>query len=298
MEDDSIRTIAEIGTNWVLDSWEGQHRDEQRCLEVVLSSISLAAETGAWGVKFQLGLESLYSEKRAPAKWTEIQRYYMSPEWLRPMSLKARSCGVTLWASMFDIRTIGVIAPYLDGLKVASGDMVYDPLVDEVLSVANEVGLPVAISTGGATYTEIAHVIDLVHDSDFRGELILMQCDPRYPAFTENANLKSLLVYYGDKNLVLGYSDHTHSSVAACTAVGLGYRVFEKHFRPFYDAIAAPDYAAALPILGMSAYVNDVREAHAALGVLSCERHILDAEALAAIRRGEDGRRPIEGVGA
>ena len=164
-----IRVIAEVGTNWAVDDWDGGEEEGQL---LVLNAISLAAQAGVSGVKFQLGLENLYSERRAPALWTKMQRYRIPLEWLEGMRAKARSHDLNLWASVFDVRMVEKIAPYLNGLKIASGDMIYDALVKEVLRVARNCSLPVAISTGGATYIEIAHVVNLIYDFGFTEEQI------------------------------------------------------------------------------------------------------------------------------
>ena len=282
-----IRVIAEVGTNWAVDDWDGGEEEGQL---LVLNAISLAAQAGVSGVKFQLGLENLYSERRAPALWTKMQRYRIPLEWLEGMRAKARSHDLNLWASVFDVRMVEKIAPYLNGLKIASGDMIYDALVKEVLRVARNCSLPVAISTGGATYIEIAHVVNLIYDFGFTEEPILMQCDPHYPAFSQNANLGSLLAYEND-GLTLGYSDHTRGDTTAVAAVGMGYTVFEKHFRPYDMALQAPDYWVAIDTQALAEYIRNLKLASVAMGEYPFSRCTSD---LSDIRRGSDQLRPME----
>ena len=60
-----------------------------------------------------------------------------------------------------------------------------------------------------------------------------MYCLTEYPAKYKNLNLNFIKKLKKDKNLIVGFSDHTDDNVASISAVTLGANIIEKHFKLF-----------------------------------------------------------------
>src|SRR3546814_18779005 len=86
-------------------------------------------------------------------------------------------------------------------------------------------------------------------------------------------------------------SDLTLGNAAAAAAVALGARVFEKHFT-LDRSMKGPDHSYALEPAELTAYVQTVSDAYAALG--SPAKAMLGAESKVGRRNGLYAARAIE----
>ena len=277
-----MRIIAEIGSNWV-DEGDGH--------ENLLRAIDAAARTGATGVKFQIGLDKLYSRERAPEVWQRLQQCAFLLESLPWLHIYARSLGMELWASVFDVAFFDAVAGHLDGIKVASGDVVYKPIVVAAAEISRTDKIPLAISTGAATNAEFRHALEWAENPY---EMTLMACDSSYPASIENVNLHHLLAYREDVD-ALGYSDHTLGVLPAQLAVALGYTMFEKHLLPWPNPNAA-DACVSLDMANFAHYVKAIREAEALIAPRPRVFSASEQQERIGARRGKDGLRPVKGA--
>src|SRR3990167_2408430 len=152
----ALNFIAEIGSNWY-------HPDKEAAKSEALRAISQAAYCGATIVKFQVfRSRTLYSEIRAKSLMNRARQYEFPISWLSAMKAHANRCGVKLWASIFDPEIIDQCAMYLDGIKVASGDLTYGPLLKAMADASARYRIPLALSTGAATEKEIADALYIV----------------------------------------------------------------------------------------------------------------------------------------
>jgi pseudaminic acid synthase len=111
-------------------------------------------------------------------------------------------------------------------IKIASAELTNLPL----LEATAQTGRPVILSTGMATWDEIAVAVREFH---LRGnyEVALLQCTVRYPAPMKQANLIAMLEMENRfARVAVGYSDHTLGITAPIAAAALGARIIEKHF--------------------------------------------------------------------
>ncbi len=283
-----LHVMAEIGSTWRVDSQERSH-------QLALNAITEAAQAGATAVKVQVFCaDSLYSQRRAYRHWLNAARYELPLAWLPEMAELAHRQELVFWASVFAPDLVGQVAPYVDGLKVASGDLTYTLLVDEMVEQANTWHLPLAFSTGAATQDEVGDLLERVHERYEGPGITLLECVSAYPAHAYDYNLRGGTIF-GDTVDEIGLSDHTRDSVLpAQLAVALGYTVFEKHFRPQGADPHNPDYAVAVDGEQLAHYVKALHGARAIVGdwrkyPKPCE---LDERTWA--RRGGDGLRPTE----
>src|SRR6185503_15333412 len=119
----------------------------------------------------------------------------------------------------------------LDAIKIASGDLDFDPM----LEFAASSGRPVVLSTGMSTMEEIVRAVEVFKAALPRGDsvvdrLAVLHCVSLYPTPLEQANLNAIPIIAKRLGLTTGYSDHTLGIEAAMVALALGARVIEKHF--------------------------------------------------------------------
>lgn len=255
-----LRFIAEIGSNWKLPDDSHNSRSE------ILRHISQAADSGASIVKIQVfTADTLYSRERAPELWGRIKELEFPISFLGRCLSHANQLGVKFWATIFHPSLIGQCVPYVQGLKVASGDITYYPLLEEMAYWSSKAKIPLAISTGAASSAEIINALHIVEKHN-PYEIILFHCVSSYPAKSIEMNLRAGCLL---KNSVteIGLSDHTLFSDAAELAVALGYKYFEKHFRSSGASSQSPDYSVSASPDRFRSYVERVKEAEVILGV-------------------------------
>ncbi len=162
--------------------------------------------------------------------------------------------------------SIGVSA-----VKVGSDDFVNTPLIRRY---AQE-NIPLLLSCGMATEEEIdLTMLESRLNSDKEGCLFL--CTSQYPTPPEDVNIRKLITLQTKyPNLVVGLSDHTQGSTAACMAVALGAKIFEKHFTLDHSLPGPDHWFSELPE-GLRIWADSIREAHIMLG--SKELKPTDAE--------------------
>lgn len=156
-------------------------------------------------------------------------------------------------------------------VKVGSDDFVNIPLIHRY---AKE-NIPILLSCGMATEDEID--LTLKNAGLFNGkDICLFLCTSQYPTPSKDVNIRKLITLQEKyPNLVVGLSDHTQGSMAACMAVALGAKVFEKHFTMNHD-LPGPDHWFSETPVTLKMWVENIREAYKMLG--NAELKPTDAE--------------------
>ena len=283
------QVIAEIGVN------------HDGSLSTCKELISRAADAGANFVKVQVFEPEVLCRTDAPlARYQQDGRspWASQREMLTSLALSqsdllkirthARNIGVGFGATAFDAGSLAFAVEELqpDFIKVASADVVNLRILWE----AGRSGLPMILSTGMARIDEIWLAVatiavartgdesqlaskDALLDAFAKAgmhtppkNLTLLHCTSNYPAPLEEAHTRAIRFLQQSFRIPIGYSDHTAGSLAAITAVALGATMLEKHVTHDRSA-AGPDHSASLDIDGFRHYVQDVRQAEAALGI-------------------------------
>jgi N,N'-diacetyllegionaminate synthase len=290
-----VKVIAEIGSNWanmcVLADTLGRTD-----LGGARAAIRDAAKAGADIVKFQVfTADTLYSKERAPEQWEAMKKYELPVEWIGDLSKTALDCGVKLWASVFNPGLLEKCAEYLDGIKIASGDIDYFELIETAANLAHMWGIPLAISTGAATTEEIAAALRLVvkHGNP---DVILMHCVSGYPTDARDMNIRAVTAKTNTAKGILpkvkmGLSDHSTVALPAQLAVALGCEYIEKHFMP-YGVTDSPDACVSLNPFQFVEFIDRVRSAEEVLGSGGVAAQPVEAKEGYNARRCKDGLRP------
>ncbi len=207
----AVRFIAEVSSN--------HHRDLSRALEFV----DRAAEIGCDGVKFQLfRIDALFApEILAKSERHRARRDWELPEsFLAPLARRCRERGLAFGCTPFYLEAVGALAPFVDFLKIAS----YELLWDDLLVACTRTGRPLILSTGMADLAEVAHAIGTIEAAGGR-DLTLLHCVSGYPAPASEANLRAIDTLAGlarpgsPLRLQVGWSDHTVSRAVLHRAV-------------------------------------------------------------------------------
>lgn len=212
--------IAEVG---------GNHGGD---LDTAKRYVKAAAEADVDAVKFQLySAESLIVEDEPPLPLagdeydTQFERFkeleLHREEWEELIQF-TEQFDVAFTASVFDTDWAEYVVGVSPFIKIASGDMTDLPLLRHVV----DLGSPIVMSTGFATWEEIETVVaELPTD-----RLALLHCVGAYPSPDEAANLEMISTLADCFDVPIGYSDHTFGTTAAKAAVAKGARIVEKHF--------------------------------------------------------------------
>lgn len=195
------RFVAEVSSNHQCD------------LERSLRFVDRAADIGCDGVKFQLfRIDELFAPEilRQSASHRARKRWELPERFLAPIAHRCRERGVAFGCTPFYLDAVAALAPFVDFLKIAS----YELLWDDLLESCARTGLPLVLSTGMATLDEVAHAAHVIERAGGR-DLTLLHCVSGYPAPADEANLAAidslaaLDAGFDGVSIRAGWSDHT-----------------------------------------------------------------------------------------
>jgi N-acetylneuraminate synthase len=237
-----------------------------------------AKEAGADCAKFQHflaerivsahGFDELGAQVAHQSGWRRsvvevYDHYHTRRDWTAALVETCRAAGVDYMTTPYDLEALESQLPFVPAVKIGSGDITFDPLVERIAAG----GKPVLLATGAATLAEVEHAVALIlaHTPD----LALMQCNTNYSGSEENfrsVNLRVLQAFAARwPGMVLGFSDHTPGHAAVLGAVALGARVIEKHFTDD-NTREGPDHGFAMNPRSWREMVQATRQLEAALG--------------------------------
>jgi N,N'-diacetyllegionaminate synthase len=211
--------IAELGNNH-----EG---DAAMALELVAA----AAESGADAIKVQVINPERLVNRSQTERIAQLSHFRLPLSTFAEMASQARTKGMLFIASAFDAQSLESIADYLAAIKIASGDLDFEPLLVKAATLDK----PILLSTGMSTLEEIGNAVNTIalhlpHGRSLNDTLALLHCVSLYPVPLGQANLRAIETLRETFHLTIGYSDHTLGIEGAVTALAVGARVIEKHF--------------------------------------------------------------------
>ena len=272
--DREVLLIAEIGNN---------HEGDPKA---AMALAERALDCGAHIVKFQL----IEPERLVSVEQTErvkqLSRFKLPISVYEDIARRVHARGGLFMASAFDVDTLAAILPTLDAVKIASGDLDFDPL----LALAAKSGKPVVLSTGMATLPEIEHAVHAFRAALPKGarieqRLALLHCVSLYPTKAEQANLLGMATLQRKFGLVTGYSDHVLGIDVAVMALGAGARILEKHFTLDKNTSPFRDHALAADPAELARLAALVRGTKSILGEGAKDESIADRASARAVRR-------------
>jgi N,N'-diacetyllegionaminate synthase len=274
--------IAEIGNNH-----EGNP-------DLAVKLVDAAVAAGADAVKVQL-INPLRLVNRSDAqRIAQLSRFRLERDVFLELARRVRERGALFMASAFDCDTLQEWADDLDAVKIASGDLDFDPM----LRVAAKCGKPVVLSTGMSTLSEIERAVGVFSAALPSGvaakdRLAVLHCVSLYPTPLTLANLSAIAELRDRLGLTIGYSDHTLGVTAATMALGLGARVIEKHFTLDKAYSEFRDHALSAEPEEFAVLAQAIRSFKDILGWGFAGGELADAATRAVARRGIVAAREI-----
>lgn len=258
---DPCYIIAEVGVN------------HNGSIDLAHKMIDAAKVAGADAVKFQTyrtddlvlatAPKAAYQQdKTGGGSQNEMLRRLELPiEAFLELRRHCSDIGIDFMSTAFDpisLEAVVNLSPVC--LKWPSGELNNAPL----LSQAARTGLPVVLSTGMGSLTEVAAALDVMQAVG-NTDVVILQCVSNYPARIEDQNLRVLPAMSQVFGKPVGFSDHTNGPFAAIAARALGMSVLEKHFT-LDTAMEGPDHAASITPDEFARMVAVLRAVEAGLG--------------------------------
>ena len=249
-----------------------------RNLDVAIDSIKEIKRCGADAVKLQtytpdtitIDCDNEYFQIDHGTIWDgkTLHDLYMEAytpwDWQPLLKRVAEEIGLIFFSSPFDKSAVDFLETIdVPAYKLASLEITDLPLVEYIASK----GKPVLISTGVATFAEIADAVSACKKVG-NEQVIILKCTTEYPTPLERVNLRTLTGIEETFDKVVGLSDHTLGISVPVAAVALGASVVEKHFILSKD-LGGPDAAFSLDPHEFSSMVKAIREVEKALGTVS-----------------------------
>lgn len=164
-------------------------------------------------------------------------------------------CTPFSWVAAKELSSLSVPA-----YKIGSGEMTDIP---SLLRIA-ELGKPMFISTGMATFDEIQRTYDALITKGV--PLVLLNCVSEYPPAYEDVNLRVInTLQQRFPQAVIGHSDHTPDIYTCFAAVTLGACMIEKHVI-LDKRTPGPDQSVSIDFRELAQLVDGIRKIEAALG--------------------------------
>ncbi len=280
--DRDVPIIAEIGVNH-----EGN-------LDTAITLMRLARDAGADAAKFQTFTPERYASASDPDRLERVRGFDLGEDGFRRIAEEAEKDGFPVFSTAVSEDVVPFLAGLFPVLKVASGDIDFEP----VIRAAAETGKPVILSTGLATEEEVEAAVGWFRDAagteDIRDRLVLMHCVTAYPTPIEDANVMSIPYLAERTGLRIGFSNHIIGSEACLAAVALGACAIEIHFTDRKEGRDFRDHALSCDADDLARLVETVPRIRASLGRREKQRQPSEMENLTAVRKGVVAARDLE----
>lgn len=271
--DADVAVVAEIGVN---------HEGDVDAAEKLLLA---AADAGADAVKLQS-----YSPERLVAasdsdRLARVTKFRLDDAAHQRLVGVAQRRNIALFSTAVTEDTVPLLAQLFPAIKIASGDVDFEPVIRAALAT----GKPVVISTGNATIEEIDRTVDWCCDAigeEVKDKVALMHCVSSYPAPLNEANVRSVAFLRDRYGLTVGYSNHVVEVEAVLAAVALGAQIVEVHFTDQKSGRAFRDHALSFEPQELAHLVSSIGRVRASLGSYDKRPQLSEEPSRAAIRKG------------
>ena len=190
-------------------------------IERAVRLIEAAKSAGCQAVKFQMFNGSL---SRSASDSVIYAMRALPAAWLPRLREESKRFGIKLHMTVTSAQSVSDCRNYVDALKIGS----YEILCTRLIHFAAKQGLPISISTGGATYGEVQAAITACVDNK-SGPIELYHCVPQYPAKPNGCDLERIPEMQDIFRTLVGWSDHTVKIGVICGAVAQGATSIELH---------------------------------------------------------------------
>lgn len=241
-------------------------------LDLAKQLIDAACAAGAGAVKFQtfkaesvvspLAEQAAYQRRNTgliESQFEMIRRLELSAEDTVSLRDYCQQAGIIFLSSPFDRESCDLLVSLgVPALKVGSGEITNHRFLAHLAGL----GLPLLVSTGMSTLSEVAAALDVI-ESHGAPPVSLLHCVSSYPAPPAESNLAAITTLREAFGVPVGWSDHSHGLHVSVAAAALGACVIEKHFT-LDRTLPGPDHKASLEPDELAELVRAVHEAWSA----------------------------------
>jgi len=210
--------IAEIGIN------------HEGSIAKAKKMIDLAKKSGADAVKFQSYSLDKYCSIDEIDRYKRLKKFELKPDQFYELFKYSKKKGINFFSTAVTEDYVFKLNKYCEVIKVASGDMSFLPLIDNLIKTNSKI----IISTGMHTEKEVNNLIGYISKKKgkkyLKNKLALMQCTVSYPTPTSEANVNVINNFKKKYNLTIGYSNHSLTMGPCLAAVANGAKIIEVHF--------------------------------------------------------------------
>jgi N,N'-diacetyllegionaminate synthase len=213
--------IVEIG---------GNHEGD---IDYAYSLVNSAISAGAHSIKLQsYTSKSLVNYKLNPERAKHFEKFTLPYQQQIEIAKYINSKGAMFMSSLWDLKSLEMLDPYIDIHKVGSGDLTNYSMIFALC----ETKKPLILSTAMSDIALIKETVSFIyqHFPEYKepGRLGLLHCVAMYGDLNDKyANLmaiKDLKINFPE--ITIGYSDHTLGVEAAILSLSLGAELIEVHF--------------------------------------------------------------------
>ncbi|MBN2458164.1 N-acetylneuraminate synthase [Candidatus Woesearchaeota archaeon] len=260
-EGQPVFIIAEAGVN------------HNGSLKTALDMVNAAKESGADAIKFQtFKSESIvtvdtpsatYQKKNTDSEETQLEmlrRYELKEDDFKELKRYCMESGIIFLSTAHTDDIIDFLDNLVPAHKTGSGDLTNIPLLRKIA----EKKKTMIVGTGMATMDEVRESLNAIHDEG-NNDVVLLHCTTSYPCEPSDANLMAIKTMKDELGCLVGYSDHTTSTITPSVAVALGAVVIEKHFT-LDNNMPGPDHKASLNPAKLKDMIQNVRLTETLLG--------------------------------
>jgi N-acetylneuraminate synthase/N,N'-diacetyllegionaminate synthase len=266
--------VAEIGVN---------HEGDP---DVASTLVRLAAESGADAVKLQSFTPTRYASASDPARLARVTGFALDESAHLRLIAEAADLGISLFSTAGSEDWVPFIAEHCPAVKVASGDLTFEPVV----RAAAASGKPVLLSTGLGTLDEIDAAVCWVREEvgadRLSDHLLLFHCTVSYPTPPEQANVRVVRFLAERYGVHVGFSNHVIGPEACLAAVALGAPALEVHFTDRSQGREFRDHELSFEPAALAALIASAGTVRASLGEPDKVRAEAEVGNLASVRKG------------
>lgn len=272
--DHEVAVIAEIGVN---------HEGDE---SAALALVDAVAATGADAIKFQSYTPWRYASANDPDRLARVTRFALDKATHRRLAERAAGKGLAFLSTPLTEDWVDLLAEIGSAIKVASGDLTFEPTI----RAAAASGRPVLLSTGLGTLDEIDRAVGWVRDEvgaeALATSLVLLHCVVAYPTPLDEANVSCIPMLRERYGVHVGWSNHVIGSDACLAAAALGAPVVEVHVTDRREGRTFRDHELSFEPDELADLVVGVRRMRAAVGSPTKERTPSESGLVDAVRKG------------
>ena len=273
--ENDIVIVAEVGLNH-----EGSY---SRAKKLVKSLVKIDVDA----IKLQSYTVAKYCSTSNIERYNMLKSFALSKEEHIKLANLVHKNNKAFLSTPLSEDWVDFISEIGDGIKIASGDITFVPVIKKAAMQKK----PVILSTGASSLEEIKKAIKIFKKYsskkiNLKNKLAILHCVSSYPAKYSECNLSSIPYLKQKLDLVTGWSNHTLGSNINIAAVALGAQIVELHVTDNKNSKPFRDHALSYEIDELKILIKELREIKKAIGKNKKQPSLLELANIKNLRKG------------